>query len=247
MESCRGRRKGEGQPPCTGIHCGTSHRAGRGRVEKAAYGIYTESVRSRWHVCRRCHPQHRRSQPPRSYFLTIRPLNADGTWQHKTEKEYLCVLRNSEKRGFTAVEFKTAQHDGWEKQYQYNVGKKKVYVALSQAGNLERVSKNPKSSKFGRQNPISQRWNSEEQIVLWREAWTETVNRHPEQKGTHERIEHDFAVQRSLGREGQPYSCRTSHQGRKESHTATAGDIRKICRHPVHLKFKIERASLSGK
>ena len=24
-------------------------------------------------------------------MLTVRPLNQDGTWQHKTEKEYLCV------------------------------------------------------------------------------------------------------------------------------------------------------------
>ena len=32
----------------------------------------------------------------------------------------------------------------------------------------ERVNKYPKSTKFGRQNPISERWNSEEQLVAWR-------------------------------------------------------------------------------
>ena len=32
-------------------------------------------------------------------------------------------------RGFTAADFKQAQADGWEKQYQYKVGKKKVYMA----------------------------------------------------------------------------------------------------------------------
>ena len=56
--------------------------------------------------------------PHAHILLTVRPLNPDGTWQHKTEKEYLCV-RNGEERDFTAVEFKTAQKEGWEKQYPY--------------------------------------------------------------------------------------------------------------------------------
>ena len=60
-------------------------------------------------------------------WLTVRPLTKDGKWQHKTEKEYLCV-RAGEERGFTAAEFKLAQSEGWEKQYQYKAGKKKVYM-----------------------------------------------------------------------------------------------------------------------
>lgn len=40
-------------------------------------------------------------------------------------------MKNGEERGFTAAEFKVAQTDGWEKQYQYKVGKKKVYMAPS--------------------------------------------------------------------------------------------------------------------
>jgi len=62
--------------------------------------------------------------PHAHIMLTVRPLNENGTWQHKTEKEYLCV-KDGEERGFTAAEFKEAQKDGWEKQYQYKVGKKK--------------------------------------------------------------------------------------------------------------------------
>ena len=38
-------------------------------------------------------------------------------------------MKNGEERGFTAAEFRAAQTDGWEKQYQYKVGKKKVYMA----------------------------------------------------------------------------------------------------------------------
>ena len=40
---------------------------------------------------------------------------------------YLC-MRNGEECGFTASEFRTAQNEGWEKQYPYKVGKKKVYM-----------------------------------------------------------------------------------------------------------------------
>ena len=35
-------------------------------------------------------------------------------------QEYLCV-KNGDEQGFTADEFKTAQTEGWEKQYQYKV------------------------------------------------------------------------------------------------------------------------------
>ena len=101
--------------------------------------------------------------PHAHILLTVRPLTETGAWQYKTEKEYLCV-KGGEERGFTAAEFKSAQAEGWEKQYQYKVDKKKVYMAPSQAEKCgyERVSKYPKSTKYGRQNPISARWNSEE-------------------------------------------------------------------------------------
>ena len=69
--------------------------------------------------------------PHAHIMLTERPLNDNGTWQHKTEKEYLCV-KDGKERGFTAAEFKKAQKDGWEKQYQYKVGKKKEYMRRSE-------------------------------------------------------------------------------------------------------------------
>ena len=146
--------------------------------------------------------------PHAHILLTVRPLNPDGTWQYKTEKEYFCV-RNGEERGFTAAEFKEAQADGWEKQYPYKVGRKKEYMAPSEAEakGYTRLSKHPKSTKFGRQNPISERWNSEEQLVLWREAWANAVNRSLERHGFDERVDHrSFAEQ---GRDEQP----TIHEG----------------------------------
>ena len=70
--------------------------------------------------------------PHAHILLTVRPLTESGAWQYKTEKEYLCV-KDGDERGFTAAEFKTAQAEGWEKQYPYKVGKKKVYMAPSAA------------------------------------------------------------------------------------------------------------------
>ena len=146
--------------------------------------------------------------PHAHIMLTVRPLTKDGKWQHKTEKEYLCI-RNGEERGFTAAEFNTSQGEGWEKQYQYKAGKKKVYMAPSaaEAQGLERVSKYPKSTKYGRQNPITACWNSEEQLVLWRAAWADTVNGCLERFGHEERVDHRSHAERGL--DEQP----TIHEG----------------------------------
>ena len=135
--------------------------------------------------------------PHAHILLTVRPLNENGTWQYKTEKEYLCIKDGKEK-GFTAAEFKEAQKEGWEKQYRYQAGKKKIYLTPSAAleKGYERVDKHPKSTRYGRQNPISERWNSEEQICLWRENWAEAVNKMLAQNQIHASIDHrSFADQ----------------------------------------------------
>ena len=146
--------------------------------------------------------------PHAHIMLTVRPLDENGKWQYKTEKEYLCV-KNGEERGFTAAEFKAAQADGWEKQYQYKVGRKKVYMSPSEAEihGYERASKYPKSTKYGRQNPISERWNSEEQLLLWRKAWADVTNKYLERYGHEERIDHRSFAERGI--EEQP----TIHEG----------------------------------
>ena len=137
--------------------------------------------------------------PHAHILLTVRPLDEQGKWQYKTEKEYLC-MKNGEEQGFTAAEFKSTQNDGWEKQYPYKVGKKKVYMVPSEADaqGLVRVDKHPKSTRYGRQNPISERWNSEEQLILWRAAWADAANRHLERYGHDERIDHRSNAARGL-------------------------------------------------
>ena len=137
--------------------------------------------------------------PHAHILLTVRPLDEQGKWQYKTEKEYLC-MKNGEERGFTAAEFRAAQNEGWEKQYPYKVGKKKVYMTPSaaEAQGLVRADKHPKSTRYGRQNPISERWNSEEQLVEWRKAWADVTNLYLERAGREERIDHRSNVARGL-------------------------------------------------
>ena len=135
--------------------------------------------------------------PHAHIMTTVRPLNPDGKWQKKTEKEYLCI-KDGEERGFTAAEFKATQTEGWEKQYQYYVDGEKKYLPPSLAADYERVNKYPKSTKFGRQNPISERWNSEEQLLKWRKLWADIVNRALEEKQLDTRIDHRSFAARGI-------------------------------------------------
>lgn len=146
--------------------------------------------------------------PHAHILLTMRPLDDKGKWQAKTQKEYLCK-RGDDEQGFTADEFKSAQADGWEKQYQYFVGKKKIYMTPSEAKaqSLERASKNPKSTRYGRQNPICAEWNSEEQITVWRKAWEDVTNVELKRKNALEHI--DCRSFKDRGIDEQP----TIHEG----------------------------------
>ena len=118
------------------------------------------------------------------------------TWC-KPIKEYLCI-KDGEEKGFTASEFKTAQKQGWEKQYRYKVGKKKEYLtsSVAQEKGYERIDKHPKSSRYGRQNPISEQWNSDEQLHIWRANWADAVNKMLARNQINAAIDHrSFAAQ----------------------------------------------------
>ena len=175
--------------------------------------------------------------PHAHIMLTVRPLDEQGKWQYKTEKEYLCI-RDGEERGFTAAEFKAVQADGWEKQYQYKVGRKKVYMAPSaaEAQGLVRVSKHPKSTKYGRQNPIAEKWNSDEQIVVWRKAWADATNAHLERAGADARIDHRSHAERGL--DEQP----TIHEGVVARALERKGIIAERCE--INRQIKADNALL---
>ena len=175
--------------------------------------------------------------PHAHILLTVRPLDEQGKWQYKTEKEYLC-MKNGEERGFTAAEFRTAQNEGWEKQYPYKVGKKKVYMTPSaaEAQGLVRADKHPKSTRYGRQNPISERWNSEEQLTAWRAAWADVSNRCLERAGREERIDHRSYADRGLTE--QP----TIHEGVSARAMEKKGIISDRCE--INRQIKADNALL---
>ena len=175
--------------------------------------------------------------PHAHILLTVRPLDEQGRWQYKTEKEYLC-MRNGEERGFTAAEFRAAQNEGWEKQYPYKVGKKKVYMTPSaaEAQGLIRADKHPKSTRYGRQNPISERWNSEEQLVTWRAAWADVTNLYLERAGRAERIDHRSNATRGL--DEQP----TIHEGVTARALERKGIIADRCE--INRQIKADNALL---
>ena len=175
--------------------------------------------------------------PHAHILLTVRPLDEQGHWQYKTEKEYLCV-KNGEERGFTAAEFKVAQAEGWEKQYPYKVGRRKVYMTPSaaEAQGVVRADKHPKSTRYGRQNPISERWNSEEQLAAWRAAWADAANRCLECAGREERIDHRSNAARGL--DEQP----TIHEGVTARALERKGMIADRCE--INRQIKADNALL---
>ncbi len=121
--------------------------------------------------------------PHAHILLTVRPLETDGTWQYKTQKEYLCI-RNGEEKGFTASEFKDAQTKGWEKQYPYKVEKKGIYGTFSSPGTWLYPSR-----QTSEKHPFRQ---------------TESCFRTVEQRSTASRMAE------SMGRCSQPYFTGTS-------------------------------------
>ena len=175
--------------------------------------------------------------PHAHILLTVRPLDERGQWQYKTEKEYLC-MRHGEERGFTAAEFRAAQNEGWEKQYPYKVGKKKVYMTPSaaEAQGLVRADKHPKSTRYGRQNLLSERWNSEEQLAAWRAAWADVTNRYLERAGREERIDHRSNAARGLD------EIPTIHEGVTAQALERKGIISDRCE--LNRQIKVDNALL---
>ena len=145
--------------------------------------------------------------PHAHIMLTVRPLDENGKWQYKTEKEYLCI-KDGQERGFTAAE----------------------------AQGYERVNKYPKSTKFGRQNSITERWNSEEQLVQWRKAWAEVTNRYLQQYGHDARIDHRSHAERGL--DEQP----TIHEGAVARALEKKGIISDRCE--INCQIKVDNALL---
>ena len=113
--------------------------------------------------------------PHAHILLTMRPLDREGNWEPKSRTVYLCK-RGREEQAFSAGEIKPAESQGWMKQYQYKIGRKKVWLT-KEAGErkgLKRVNKQPKTRK--EMNPLLQEWTAKDSIFLWRERWACACN-----------------------------------------------------------------------
>lgn len=128
--------------------------------------------------------------PHAHIMLTLRPLDETGRWMPKAQKEYVCK-KGRQTAAFTAEEFQQKKADGWQKEYQYWMGKKKVWMTPSEAyeKNLARVSKNPRSTPYGRRDRKSVRWNSPDAVTEYRKSWEVHVNQALEKAGRPERID----------------------------------------------------------
>ena len=122
-------------------------------------------------------------------MLTMRPLDRQGQWQAKSQTAYLC-RKNNEERSVLASEIKQAETEGWQKQYQYKIGRKKVWLTKEAAEKkgLTRVSKQPKTEKI--QNPVTAQWNSRDALFQWRKSWAELCNEQLKRNGIEEQISH---------------------------------------------------------
>ena len=174
-----------------------------------------------------------RHNPHAHILLTMRPLDKQGNWQPKTQKEYLCKYGEKE-QGFTAAEFKIAKLQGWEKQYSYQIGNKKEYLTPSEAKRRKdcvRLSKTPKSTRYGRQNPIVARWNSEEQLFAWRKSWETIVNEEQKLRNILERVDCRSHIAR--GKTEQP----TIHEGYHARKLESMGILSDRCKLNRLIKF----------
>ncbi len=122
-------------------------------------------------------------------MLTMRPLNEQGEWMAKSQLNYLC-RKDNEERSIPSSDIKDAEAEGWQKQYQYRIGKKKVWLTKEAAEqkDLKRVSKAPKSEKI--QNQITADWNSKDSLFRWRESWASMCNQSLKEHGINQQIDH---------------------------------------------------------
>lgn len=129
--------------------------------------------------------------PHAHILLTVRPIDENGKWESKSQKEYLCI-RGNEEKGFTSEEFKIQKDNGWHKQFRYYTPENtKVWLDEMTANRLElkRVDRNPKCSQYGRKNPTVEYWNQKERVEEWRKSWEMICNDKLLEAGSEARID----------------------------------------------------------
>lgn len=178
-------------------------------------------------------------------MLTMRPLDSQGKWQAKSQKNYLCRKGNEEKP-IPAADMKQAEQEGWQKQYQYKIGKKKIWLTPTSAEkrDLIRVDKNPKSECI--QNQIIAEWNSKNSLFRWRESWASMCNHALRDHGFTAQIDHRSYAEQGINKIGAIHLSIDAYQLEKKGTTTDLGNInREIAENNIFLnKFKIQIEAL---
>ena len=140
------------------------------------------------------------NNPHAHVLCTMRPIGPDGKWEPKSRAEYVCC-RGNEERAMTADEYAAHKAEGWKKQYSYqSENKKKIWLTAEEGSRrgLKRLSKQPKTTPYGRKNPTVEYWNSEDRILEWRKACEAVVNESLQKIGSNERVDARSYKERQL-------------------------------------------------
>lgn len=162
--------------------------------------------------------------PHAHIMLTMRPMDSQGKWQPKSQKCYLCRKDNQEK-SIPASEYKEAEADGWRKQYQYKVGKKKIWLTEESAArrDLKQISKEPKSAKA--LNPIIADWNSKDSLFRWRESWASMCNQALRDNNINQQIDYRSYESQGINKVASVHMGVSAYHAEKQGFKTERGDI----------------------
>ena len=183
--------------------------------------------------------------PHAHIMLTMRPLSSSGKWQPKSQKCYLC-RKGNEQKSIPASEFKEAETEGWRKQYQYRVGKKKIWLTEESAArrDLKQISKEPKSEKV--LNPLIADWNSKDSLFRWRQSWASMCNAALLEHGSDEQITHKSYGAQGINKVASVHLGPSAHQAEKRGIQTELGSLnREIAEDNIFLdEFKQQIESM---
>ncbi|MDB2010810.1 MobQ family relaxase [[Clostridium] symbiosum] len=164
------------------------------------------------------------NNPHAHIMLTMRPMDSQGRWQAKSQKCYLCRKDNQEK-SIPASEYKEAEADGWRKQYQYKVGKKKIWLTEESAArrDLKQISKEPKSAKA--LNPIIADWNSKDSLFRWRESWASMCNQALRDNNINQQIDYRSYESQGINKVASVHMGVSAYHTEKQGFKTERGDI----------------------
>lgn len=174
--------------------------------------------------------------PHAHIMLTMRPLNDRGEWESKSQKNYICRKGNEEK-SIPAPNMKQAELDGWSKQYQYKVGKKKIWLTEESAAkkDLKRINKNPKAECV--QNATMAVWNSKDSIFRWRESWASMCNQALQEHGINEQIDHRSYEEQGINKVASVHLGPSAYQMEKRGQNTELGSLnREIAEDNIFLE-----------